>query len=153
VLHQEWRVGVESLDGVPSCAPGEGERWQLIRRVFINETGGWDGSEQDLFLLQAIPRCWLRPGDRLAVEDMGTYFGGEASLQVRVAPDGDSVQVDAALKLREQPAHTLMRLRSGDGRPLLSATIDGRPAPVKPGDVIMLPQRTQAHYVIVGQFR
>ena len=43
-IHQDFRVGVESLDGVPSCAPGDGERWQAMRKMFVNEFGGYDGS-------------------------------------------------------------------------------------------------------------
>lgn len=153
VLHHDWRVGVESIDGVPSCAPGDGERWQLVRRMFINETGGWDGSQQELFLLQAIPRSWLRPGDRLSVRNMGTYFGGRIQLEAQVAQDSDSLQIDADVSLAVEPARIRMRLRSGDGRPLVAATIDGEAVPTQAGDVIMLPQRTTGHYRIVGEFR
>jgi hypothetical protein len=152
VLHHDWRVGVESLDGVPSCAPGEGERWQLIRRMFINETGGWDGSQQDLFLLQAIPRSWLRPGDRLAVQDMRTYFGGKARLEVQVAPDSNSVRVDAEYSLAVEPAGIRMRLRSGDGRALKSATVNDKAAAVEADDVIVLPREREGKYQIVGKF-
>lgn len=153
VIHHDWRVGVESLDGVPSCAPGDGERWQLIRRMFVNETGGWDGGPQDLFLLQAIPRCWLRPNDRLCVRDMGTYFGGKVQLDVHVAADANSIQVDAELALDVQPAETRMRLRSGDGRPLISATINGQAVAVQPHDIITLPSECRGKYSIVGRFQ
>ncbi|GMV96166.1 MAG: hypothetical protein AMXMBFR83_05340 [Phycisphaerae bacterium] len=152
VLHHDWRVGVESLDGVPSCAPGDGDRWQLIRRMFINETGGWDGGQQELFLFQAMPRSWLRPGDRLAVRDMRTYFGGRVQLEMEVAADGDSVQARADLALVEQPTGIRMRLRSGDGRPLKSAAVNDRPVEVQPGDVIVLPSQPKGQYRIVGRF-
>ena len=68
VIHQDFRVGVESFDGVPSCAPGDAERWLAVRNMFLGEFGGYDGSEQSLWLLQAIPRAWLRPGNRMTVE-------------------------------------------------------------------------------------
>ena len=80
VIHQDFRVGVESFDGVPSCAPGDGERWLAVRNMFLNEFGGYDGSEQSLWLLQAIPREWLRPGNRMTVKEMGTTFGGAVDL-------------------------------------------------------------------------
>lgn len=151
-LHHDWRVGMESLDGVPSCDPGDGERWQTIRRMFVNELGGYDGSEQSLWLLQAIPRCWLRPGNRLAVRDMGTFFGGKVDLELEVARDGNSVVVMVRLSLQVMPQEIRLRLRSGDGRPLASATINGKPVAAVAGDTFPLPLRPQARYRIVGRF-
>lgn len=153
VLHHDWRVGVESLDGVPSCAPGDGERWQTIRRMFVNEREGYDGSQQSLWLLQAIPRCWLRPGNRLSVKDMATWFGGHVDLGVRMARDADSVSVAAKLNLKVLPAEIRMRLRSGDGRPLAAAEVNGAPMRVLEGDSIKLPRKAAGEYRIVGRFR
>jgi hypothetical protein len=45
-----------------------------------------------------------------------------------------------------------MRLRPGDGRPLVSAEINGVKARVLEGDTIRLPQATDASYRIVGRF-
>jgi hypothetical protein len=153
VIHQDFRVGVESFDGVPSCAPGDGERWLMVRNMFLNEFGGYDGSEQSLWLFQAIPREWLRPGNRMAVERMGTLFGGDVDLTAQVADDGNSLAVDAVLrKLAVKPKEIRVRLRSGDGRPLASATVNGQPAKVLPGDVVLLPVQTDGAYRIVGNF-
>ena len=153
VLHHDWRVGVESLDGVPSCAPGDGERWQLMRRMFIHETGGWDGSQQDLFLLQAIPRCWLRPNDRLAVRMMKTFFGGQIDLEAETAADGNSMEVHLDIKLDVKPKEIRMRLRSGDGSPLVSASCDGEEINVLPGDLVVLPATIAGSHTIVGKFK
>ena len=104
--------------------------------------------------LRARPaRCWLRPGDRLAVRDMGTWFGGRINLEVEMAPDGGSVSVN--LRWRDfaaLPTRVLMRLRSGDGRPLRSATVNGAAARTLPGDLIQLPAKTRAQLRIVGKF-
>jgi hypothetical protein len=153
VLHHEWRVGVESLDGAPSNAPGDGERWQAIRRMFVNERGGLGGSPQELFLLQAIPRSWLKPGDRLSAKDMRTHFGGGVDLQVQMAQDGDSVEVAAKLDLAIRPSGIRMRLRSGDGRPLHAAEINGAKTAPLEGDTIRLPGEPKGEYRIVGCFR
>jgi len=154
VLHAEWRVGVESLDGVPSCAPGDGERWQCIRKMFVHERGGYDGSAQSLWLLQAIPRSWLRPGDRLSVGDMGTTFGGKVDLEVDVARDGESVAIDVWWRdLAVLPEAIVMRIRSGDGRPVRSAEIDGVATPILESDTIRLPIGASARHRIVGRFR
>jgi hypothetical protein len=153
VIHQDFRVGVESFDGVPSCAPGDAERWLAVRNMFLNEFGGYDGSEQSLWLLQAIPREWLRPGNRMSVRDMGTFFGGTINLRIRMADDGNSVAVDAKLdQLAVKPKEIRMRLRSGDGRLLASAEINGQPAKVFPGDIVLLPIQTGGTYKIVGKF-
>jgi mannose-6-phosphate isomerase-like protein (cupin superfamily) len=141
------------LDGVPSCAPGDGERWQTIRRMFVNERGGWDGSQQELFLLQAIPREWLRPGYRLAVKEMATWFGGKVDMTVEVAADGNSVAVEVKLNdLAVAPKGIRMRLRSGDGRPLAAAEINGVRAEVLPGDTINLPLATNGTFLVKGTF-
>jgi hypothetical protein len=154
VIHRDFRVGVEARNGVPSCAPGDGERWQAIRKMFINELGGYDGSQQSLFLLQAIPRSWLKPGDKLSVKDMGTWFGGKTNMNVEVPADGDSVVVIVRLSdLAVKPAEIRMRLRSGDGRPLASAEIDGVVTKVLEGDTIRLPLKTSAKYRIIGKFK
>jgi hypothetical protein len=151
VLHHDWRVGVESLDGVPSCAPGDGERWQYIRRMFVSEYGGYDGSEQSLFLFQAMPRSWLSPGAQLSVEKMGTWFGGTVDLSMQVAKDGNSVAVRVDLDLVETPKEVRVRLRSGDGLALRSATVNGKPVEVLEGDVIVLPTQPKARYEIIGR--
>jgi hypothetical protein len=153
VLHRDWRVGVESIDGVPSCAPGDSERWRAIRNMFVNERGGYDGSQQSLWLLQAIPRAWLKPASRLGVQEMGTHFGGKVSLQTLMSKGGDSVLVSAALDLATLPTEIRMRLRSGDGRPLRSAQINGVDTTVHEGDTIALPLHLQGKYRIVGHFR
>jgi hypothetical protein len=151
VLHRDWRVGVESLDGVPSCAPGDGERWQMIRRMFVNESGGYDGSEQSLLLLQAIPGEWLEPGAHLSARNMRTFFGGQVDLDVRVAKDGNEVRVRAEIDLAVAPREVMVRLRSGDGRPLREATVNGKVAEVLSGDAIRLPGGTRGRWEIMGR--
>jgi hypothetical protein len=153
VIHQDFRVGVESFDGVPSCAPGDAERWLAARGMSVREFGGYDGTPQSLWLLQAIPRAWLRPGNRLSVTDMGTFFGGKIDLDVQVADDGDSLSVDLLLhRLAIKPQQIRLRLRSGDGRPLASATVNGAAVPVQAGDVITLPTTTQGTFHVTGRF-
>jgi hypothetical protein len=121
--------------------------------MFVHERGGYDGSQQTLWLLQAIPRSWLKPGDRLAVRDMGTHFGGRVNLEVDVAADSGAVRVHAQWRdLAAKPSAIVMRLRSGDGRPLRSADVNGKPAKVLAGDTLDLPVRTRSDLRIVGRF-
>ena len=123
-----------------------------MRNMFVNERDGYDGSQQSLWLLQAIPRSWLRPGNSLAVGRMGTHFGGQVDLAAQVAQDGRSLEVAAKLDLAGEPAEIRMRLRSGDGRPLVSATINGASVPILERDTIRLPARIKGESRVVGYF-
>jgi hypothetical protein len=151
-IHHDFRVGVESFDGPPSCPPGDGIRWQAMRSMFVNERGGYDGSAQSLWLLQAIPRSWLKPGSRLAVSRMGSHFGGHVDLNAQMATDGNSVEVVAHLDVAVMPKEIRVRLRSGDGRALASATVNGLSTPVLEADTIALPTRIKGDSRIVGNF-
>jgi len=152
VLHHEWRVGVESLDGVPSCAPGDGERWRMIRNMFVNERGGHDGSQQSLWLLQAIPRSWLKPGAVLSAKSMRTHFGGSLDLEMMVSGHGGAVEVAVKHDLAVVPAEIRVRLRSGDGSPIVSAKINGEEVPVADDDTIQLPTQTKGDHRIEAVF-
>jgi hypothetical protein len=152
VLHHDYRVGVESLDGVPSNAPGEGERWRAVRDMFVNERGGYDGSQQSLWLLQAVPRSWMKPQVPISAKKVGTHFGGQVTIDHVLAKDRGSVIVNAELELGVLPTEIRMRLRSPDGRALKSAEINGTEAEVLEGDTIRLPQRVKGQYRIVGRF-
>lgn len=127
-------------------------RWQAMRAMFVNERGGYDGSPQSLWLLQALPRCWLKPGSSLSVDRMGSHFGGQTNLAVLVAADGNSVEVAAQLSLAVAPKEIRIRLRSGNGRPLASAAVNGVSTPVLEGDTISLPVQIKGEFHIVGTF-
>jgi hypothetical protein len=120
--------------------------------MFVNERGGYDGSQQSLWLLQAIPRSWLKPGSTLAVSRMGSHFGGHVDLSAHVTKDGNSIEVIANLDLGVMPKEICVRLRSGDGRALASATINGVPTPVLERDTIALPNQIKGDSRIVGSF-
>ncbi|MBS1851603.1 MAG: hypothetical protein JST79_11860 [Acidobacteria bacterium] len=153
VLHKEFRVGVESIDGVPSCAPGEGERWRAIRNMFVNERGGYDGSQQSLWLLQAIPQVWLKPGGRFGVKEMGTHFGGHVDLEVEVDPSGNQLRVAARLNLAILPTEIRLRLRPGNSRQKLSSVqINGRQTAILDRNTVRLPAEIKGEYKIDAQF-
>jgi hypothetical protein len=147
---KDYRIGAESLNGAPGCTPGDAERWQAVRNLFVNERGGYDGSQQSLWLLQAIPQAWLTPGAKMGVTKMGTHFGGTVDVSVEVTKDGNSCSVTAGLDLAVTPTEIRMRLRSADGRPLKAATIDGRPAEVLEKDTIRLPRKRSGRYAVTG---
>ncbi len=121
--------------------------------MFVREDGGYDGSAQALWLLQAIPREWLKPGDRLSASRIRTCFGGQVDVSLGVADDGGSVTIEAVLgKTAIRPKEIRMRLRSGDGSPLISATLQGAAVPVQRGDTIPLPADAEGPIKVVGRF-
>jgi hypothetical protein len=84
---------------------------------------------------------------------MGTWFGGTVDLDVRVADDGRSVTMVAKLRnLRVTPKALCLRLRSGSGAPLASATVNGKPVAVGKGDTVALPPVRDAVYRVKGTF-
>jgi len=149
-IDKNYRISAESINGAPACTPGDAERWQAVRNLFVNERGGYDGSQQSLWLLQAIPRVWLTPGAKMGVTKVGTHFGGTVDVSLEMAKDGNSCRVMAALDLAVTPTEIRMRLRSGDGRPLRAATIDGKDAEVLEKDTIHLPRKRSGRYEIKG---
>jgi len=152
VVHHGFRVGVESLDGVPAETPGDAVRWRALRAMFVNERGGFDGTQQSLWLLQAIPRSWLKPGGHLSVKKMGTYFGGHIDLDSSLAEDRNSVAVSVTLDLGVTPIEIRTRLRSDDGRCLVSAEVNGTEVPILEGDTIKLPNQLCGTYEVRGYF-
>jgi len=84
---------------------------------------------------------------------MGTHFGGHVSLDARVASDSDTLIVTAKLDLAVSPAEVRMRLRSGEGRSLWGAEVNGTKASILEADTIRLPFKTTGEYRIVGRFR
>lgn len=149
VVHQDWRVGVESVDGVPSCAPGDGERWQSIRAMFVNERGGFDGTTESLWLCQALPLEWLKPGAKLSVKNMGTVFGGNIDLSVDVSKNGKVTTIRADWQgFRSVPHKTLLRIRQPFGVKAKKVTVNGVPANLLPGNLIELATADNGSYTI-----
>ena len=75
-------------------------------------------------------------------------------MAIRVADDGRSMTVDATLgRTAVRPKEIRVRLRSGDGSPLVSATVNGVATPIQPGDTIVLPSNTQDRIQIVAWFQ
>lgn len=151
-IDKDYRISGESLNGAPACTPGDAERWMALRNMFVNERGGYDGSPQSLWLLQAMPRVWLKAGQKLGVSRMGTHLGGTVDVSLEVASDGNSCTAQARLALATLPAEIRMRLRSPDGRPLKSATVNGKAVDVLPDDTIRLPREKTGEYSVKGSW-
>jgi hypothetical protein len=79
------------------------QQLRLLRNLLVREDG------DTLWLGQAIPRDWLAPGQRVAVNDAPTTFG-PVSYRIEAHADG-SMSVKLLPPMRNAPAEILLRLR------------------------------------------
>lgn len=151
-IHHDFRVGCEARDGVVSCAPGDAERWRMVRAMFVNERGGGDGSQQSLWLLQAVPRSWIKPGCRMSVRGMGTSFGGKVDLSLMISAGGDSMIAYVAWNgFAVYPREIVMRLRTEEGYRLASVAMDGHPVQVASDGLLRLRPNSEGRHTIVAR--
>jgi hypothetical protein len=101
-----------------------------LRYLFVREEGN------ALLVGQAIPREWLRAGQRCGIERTATYFG-PASV---VFTGGDN-QITAKLEAprRNPPKEVRLRFREAAGRPLSAVEVNGKPWKKFKGEWVQLP--------------
>ncbi len=101
-----------------------------LRYLFVREDG------DELLVGQAVPRDWLRPGQKCGIQRAATYFG-----PMSVLFTGGENQITARLESPERnPPKTIqLRFRTPDGRPLKGVTVNGRPWSRLKGDWVQLP--------------
>ncbi len=88
-----------------------------LRYLFVREEG------DALLIGQAIPRDWLRPGQKCGIERTATWFGPTSVLYT-----GGGNEITATLDgpTRNPPKEILLRFREPNGRPLKSVTVNGK---------------------------
>jgi hypothetical protein len=69
-----------------------------------------------LRLLAGVPRAWLKPGARIAVEKAGSYFG-PLSFAVTVSPDGEKVHATVDCPGDRRPRAVELRVPHPSGQP------------------------------------
>ena len=101
-----------------------------LRKLFVREDG-------DVLLIgQAIPRDWLKPGQKCGIENTATYFG-----KTSVIYQGGSGNITALLRgpTRNPPREIHLRFRTLGEKPLTSVTVNGRSWKKLGGDWVILP--------------
>jgi hypothetical protein len=101
-------------DTDPSCPPphawGAAKINGLLRNLFVVEQGGrygLDEGQRDLRLFNVISPAWIKPGERIAVENARTEFGVvTASMQFRA----DGADVLLATNFHDQPRDIVLRI-------------------------------------------
>ena len=111
-----------------------------LRQIFVREEG------DALWLGQAVPRDWLKPGQRCGLEHAATYFG-----PVSVVYSGGENEITARVEgpRRNPPTAIHLRFRAPSARPIASVTLNGRPWHQFHGDAVELPGNVGTAMVVV----
>ncbi|MBI3911260.1 MAG: hypothetical protein HY320_10040 [Armatimonadetes bacterium] len=111
-----------------------------LRQIFAREAG------EELLLGQAVPREWLRAGQRCGVERAATHFGPMSLIY-----EAGEEQITARLEAprRDPPRSIRLRFREPGGRPLASVTVSGQRWTDFQGEWVRLPGDIGATTVVV----
>jgi len=101
-----------------------------LRKLFVREDG-------DVLLIgQAIPRDWLKPGQKCGIENAATWFGNTS-----VIYQGGSGSITARLQgpTRNLSREIHLRFRTPEAKPLANVTVNGQTWKKLDGDWVILP--------------
>ncbi|MBI5091921.1 MAG: hypothetical protein HZB26_05685 [Candidatus Hydrogenedentes bacterium] len=101
-----------------------------LRYQFLREENGV------LLVGQAIPRDWLKPGQRCGIERAETYFG-PMNVHYTAEENAITARIDGAT--RPAPRAIRVRFREPHERPLESVTVNGKPWSDFKGEWVELP--------------
>jgi hypothetical protein len=89
-----------------------------LRLLLVREDG------DRLYLDSGAPRLWFRPGERIGVSSLPTFFG---QISFRVEPHPDRQYADAVVELPVgfRAKEIALRVRHPDGRPVARVEVDG----------------------------
>ena len=115
-----------------------------LRYLFVREEG------ETLLIGQAIPREWLRAGQRCGIERTVTYFGPTSVIYT-----GGDNKLTAKLEAprRNPPKAIRLRFREPGGRPLSSVEVNGKPWRQFKGEWVQLPGDIGAAIVVASYSR
>ena len=115
-----------------------------LRYLFVREEG------DALLVGQAVPREWLRAGQRCGIERTATYFGPAS-----VVFTGGENQITATLDAprRNPPKEVRLRFREPGGRPVSAVEVNGKPWKKFKGEWVQLPGDIGAATVVARYSR
>ena len=108
-----------TTQGPPDKIFEEAAFLERFRNLLVMEEG------QNLWLTRAIPRAWLKQGERISVAHAPTYFG---NVDYEIISDIENGHIKATVKMptRKPAQEVLLRLRHPDNKPIRSLTINGQ---------------------------
>jgi hypothetical protein len=102
-----------------------------LRQLFVREH-----DEQTLWIGQAIPRDWLKPGAECGLERAATWFG---PMSVRYRGNEGSISAEISGPTRNPPKLLRVRFRNPAERVLSRVTVNGQPWTRFAGEWVELP--------------
>ena len=112
-----------------------------LREIFVREDG-------DVLLVgQAVPRDWLKPGQRCGIENTATYFGN-TSIIYQGGPDSITAKLQGPT--RNPPREIRVRFRTPEEKPLVSVTVNGRAWMKLDGDWVILPGNVGSAVIVAA---
>ena len=119
----EWMSAMGQGEGPLYKTPDESKFIQWMRQMLIMERG--DSIELGL----GVPRAWMANGQRVKITGAATHYG---PLDMEIVSQAASGKITALVIIDKTafPKTILLRLRHPDGRPIRSATVNGKPAVV-----------------------
>ena len=124
--------------------PDECKFIQWMRQMLVLERG--DALELGL----GVPRAWMTDGKRIKLERAATFFG---KLDLEITSHASTGGVRAVIRLAplETPKAVRLRLRHPEGKPLVSARVNGKPTAIDgQRQLIELPVSVSAWEVEAG---
>lgn len=91
-----------------------------LRLMFIEEKG------DELYLGKAIPRYWLKDGEKISIERAATYFG-PMSFEMRSFVNEGRIEMTLDPPTRNAPKAIHIRFRHPDGKPMTGVSVNGKP--------------------------
>jgi hypothetical protein len=106
----DWRGDHYKSSDEANCAG-----W--LRQLFVREDHG------ELLLGQAVPREWLKAGNRCGLERAASYFG---PVSVMFTGGENEICAEVAGPRRNPPKTIRLRFRTPSGEPLTAVTVNGK---------------------------
>jgi hypothetical protein len=117
----EWVPAYGRGGGPLYKTPDECKFIQWMRQMLVLERG------EALELGLGVPRAWMADGQRVKLERAATCFG-KLDLELNSQAAAGAALASVRLAPTEPPKAIRLRLRHPEGRPLRSATVNGKPA-------------------------
>ncbi len=110
-----------------------------LRYLFVRESG------EQLLIGQAVPRDWLKPGQRCGIERTATHFGVTSVLYTS-GPNEITAKLDGPT--RNPPSQIRLRFRTPESEPLNNVSVNGKRWRKLDGDWVILPGNIGAAEVV-----
>ncbi len=144
--HSLPELGYPAGDHFKSSDEAQSNHW--LQLMFVHERGG------DLYLGQAIPRCWLSGEKTVSIERSATFYGPVA-LKITAQADGSRMQAILERGRADvNPGTIYLRFRHPAEKKIREVTVNGRPHPqFDPArEWVVLPGDTTGRVEVVASY-